>query len=157
MNFSNSLINSYSLKIKTFQKLTNILNMSYPITLIPKFCEIHNSNEPPPKNGDTIFFSFNFGKLSNIKHTAFDFPPAYLNGEEGLNTRVFATREIGAFSTRQGDLESTENPLDVAIKGEGYWSKKGWYDNSDSMTDYFVTAYYISMEVGSWNTPYVQK
>ena len=43
------------------------------------------------------------------------------------------------------------------IKGEGYWAKKGWYDNSDSMTDYFDTAYYISMEVGSWNTPYVQK
>ena len=50
-----------------------------------------------------------------------EFGTAYLNGEEGLNTRVFATREIGAFSTRQGDLESTENPLDVAIKGEGYF------------------------------------
>ena len=50
-----------------------------------------------------------------------EFGTAYLNGEEGLNTRVFATREIGAFSTRQGDLEATENPLDVAIKGEGYF------------------------------------
>ena len=50
-----------------------------------------------------------------------EFGTAYLNSEEGLNTRVFATREIGAFSTQQGDLESTENPLDVAIKGEGYF------------------------------------
>ena len=41
-----------------------------------------------------------------------EFGTAYLNSEEGLNTRVFATREIGAFSTQQGDLESTENPLD---------------------------------------------
>ena len=32
-----------------------------------------------------------------------------------------ATREIRAFSTRQGDLEATANPLDVAIKGEGYF------------------------------------
>tara|TARA_B100000902_G_scaffold29802_1_gene35758 strand:- start:1 stop:393 length:393 start_codon:yes stop_codon:yes gene_type:complete len=43
------------------------------------------------------------------------------------------------------------------IKGEGYWKNKGWYDNSDSMIDYFDTAYYISMNVGSWNRPYVQK
>tara|TARA_B100000902_G_scaffold287644_1_gene273834 strand:- start:187 stop:579 length:393 start_codon:yes stop_codon:yes gene_type:complete len=43
------------------------------------------------------------------------------------------------------------------IKGEGYWKNKGWYDKSDSMTDYFDTAYYISMNVGSWNRPYVQK
>ena len=50
-----------------------------------------------------------------------EFGTAYLNGEEGLNTRVFATREIGAFSTQQGDLVSTENPLDVAIKGDGYF------------------------------------
>ena len=40
------------------------------------------------------------------------------------------------------------------IKGEGYWKNQGWYDNSDSMTDYFDTAYYISMNVGSWNKPY---
>jgi len=50
-----------------------------------------------------------------------EFGTTYLNSEEGLNTRVFATREIGEFSTQQGDLESTENPLDVAIKGEGYF------------------------------------
>ena len=50
-----------------------------------------------------------------------EFGTAYLNGQEGLNTRVFATREIGAFSNQQGDLESTENPLDVAIKGQGYF------------------------------------
>lgn len=50
-----------------------------------------------------------------------EFGTVYLNSDKGLNTRVFATREIGAFSNQQGDLESTENPLDVAIKGEGYF------------------------------------
>ncbi len=50
-----------------------------------------------------------------------EFGTSYLNSEMGLNTRVFATREIGAFSNQQGDLESTENPMDVAIKGEGYF------------------------------------
>ena len=43
------------------------------------------------------------------------------------------------------------------IKGECNNKNKGWYDNSDAMTDYFDTAYYISMNVGDWNKPYVQK
>lgn len=30
-----------------------------------------------------------------------------------------------------------------------------WFDKSDSMTDYFHTAYYISIQAGKWNKPYV--
>lgn len=29
-----------------------------------------------------------------------------------------------------------------------------WYDNSDAMTDYFDTAYYMNINVGNWNKPY---
>lgn len=31
----------------------------------------------------------------------------------------------------------------------------GWYDESDSMTDYFNTAYYLRINIGKWNKPYV--
>ena len=39
---------------------------------------------------------------------------------------------------------------------ELYAAAKGteWYDRSDAMTDYFDTAYYIDVNVGSWNKPY---
>ena len=30
-----------------------------------------------------------------------------------------------------------------------------WYDNSDIMTDYFDTAYYLNINIGRWNKPYV--
>jgi hypothetical protein len=30
-----------------------------------------------------------------------------------------------------------------------------WYDNSDMMTDYFNTAFYLSINVGQWNKPYI--
>lgn len=33
---------------------------------------------------------------------------------------------------------------------------RAWYNNSDAMVDYFDTAYYMNLSVGSWNTPYVQ-
>lgn len=31
----------------------------------------------------------------------------------------------------------------------------GWYDNSDVQTDYFDTAYYVDVNIGNWNKPYV--
>lgn len=30
-----------------------------------------------------------------------------------------------------------------------------WYDRSDIMTDYFDTAYYLNINVGRWNKPYI--
>ena len=30
-----------------------------------------------------------------------------------------------------------------------------WYDNSDAMTDYFDTAFYMNIHVGKWDKPYV--
>ena len=30
-----------------------------------------------------------------------------------------------------------------------------WYDRSDSMTDYFDTVFYIHLNVGAWDKPYV--
>lgn len=32
---------------------------------------------------------------------------------------------------------------------------RAWFDESDSMTDYFHTAFYFSINVGAWNKPYV--
>jgi hypothetical protein len=29
-----------------------------------------------------------------------------------------------------------------------------WYDESDAMTDYFNTAYYVDINIGKWNKPY---
>ena len=30
-----------------------------------------------------------------------------------------------------------------------------WYDESDAMIDYFNIAYYVDINIGKWNTPYV--
>jgi hypothetical protein len=36
----------------------------------------------------------------------------------------------------------------AAMKGDS------WFDNSDIMTDYFNTAWYTNIYVGTWNKPY---
>ena len=30
-----------------------------------------------------------------------------------------------------------------------------WYDESDAQTDYFNTAYYVDLNIGKWNKPYL--
>ena len=32
-----------------------------------------------------------------------------------------------------------------------------WFDKSDSMTDYFHTAFYISLNIGKWDSPYIYR
>ena len=31
----------------------------------------------------------------------------------------------------------------------------GWFDKSDSMSDYFHTAYYMDVNIGKWDKPYI--
>jgi len=31
-----------------------------------------------------------------------------------------------------------------------------WYNNSDAMVDYFDIAYYMDINIGKWNKPYIQ-
>lgn len=49
-----------------------------------------------------------------------------------------------------GKAKAALTEIFVAMKRAGEW-----YDNSDSMTDYFDTAYYVDVNIGKWNKPYI--
>ena len=57
----------------------------------------------------------------------------------------------------QYHLDNTSHPdfwkqvLDIIKNG----SDRKWFDESDSQSDYFHTAFYIHMRVGDWNKPYI--
>ncbi len=65
--------------------------------------------------------------LSNLSTPGFrqdvvtDFSSIYLNRQKGVEPRIVSAREVGGFSVEQGVLESTKNPLDLAIANEGYF------------------------------------
>ncbi len=44
--------------------------------------------------------------------------------------------------------------LEAVIKVIKYGTERQWYDNSDAMTDYFDTAFYLDVEIGRWQKPY---
>ena len=48
------------------------------------------------------------------------------------------------------------NKVEKIIKTAPFLEGVGdlWFDESDSMTDYFHTAYYFSIHVGKWDKPY---
>jgi hypothetical protein len=44
--------------------------------------------------------------------------------------------------------------LEVIKKLTDALKSAGWYDRSDAMTDYFDTAYYYGIDIGTWEKPY---
>ena len=49
-----------------------------------------------------------------------------------------------------GKAKAALTEIFTAMKSAG-----DWYDRSDSMVDYFDTAYYVDVNIGKWNKPYV--
>ena len=66
---------------------------------------------------------------------------------------------IDSFYKEHADfLKQVQHIIKTApARGEGYHKGRGWYDESDAMTDYFCTAYYIDISIGAWNKPYEVK
>lgn len=48
-----------------------------------------------------------------------------------------------------GEAQEFLEELIAAMKGTG------WYNNTDAQIDYFDIAYYLDINVGKWNKPYV--
>ena len=62
----------------------------------------------------------------------------------------------GMYGEHQAFLDKVIDIIKTApMRGNGY-NKDGWYDRSDAMTDYFDTAYYMTINIGDWNKSYVQ-
>ena len=58
-------------------------------------------------------------------------------------------------SDQSGEASAFFEDLVAAMKGAFTNNGPKWYDNSDAMIDYFDTAYYLDINVGKWNKPYV--
>ena len=53
-----------------------------------------------------------------------NFGSVYLDREKGIDPRVFAFSDVGAFDNSQGPLKPSERKLDLAIDGDGYFIVK---------------------------------
>jgi len=71
-------------------------------------------------------------------------------------------RQVNTYHTYKEELEQCYCDYDINNQPFAAMFNKmikimkgqGWYDKSDAMTDYFNTAYYMSLNVGKWDKPY---
>lgn len=101
------------------------------------------------RNHSTIVLKLKSGKLDiigNYVEVADNRPkPTYWEAPVGsMEVNMY---HIG--SSYSGKVLVFLEKIELALKAAD------WFDKSDSMTDYFHTAYYIDVHVGEWKKPYV--
>lgn len=91
----------------------------------------------------TIAIKNHFSLVVNVQSGPLDFDHSHGDGYTQVNV-YHIDRHYS------GDVKQFLLELITAMKGDK------WFDKSDIMTDYFHTAYYIDINIGKWNKPYVQ-
>ncbi len=92
-----------------------------------------------------------------IKSGPIDFISNYIvNGDLSVERALAVVKQQymdvnrhSADNTFDGKAKDCINELIVAMKGNK------WYDKTDSMVDHFNIAYYLNINVGKWNKPYI--
>lgn len=102
-------------------------------------------------NHSTLHLTIKSGKIDFIKNyneTVAQRPGGFRNGSPV--TRGYMDVNHHWFTEHySGVAQEVIGQLVAAMKG------KDWYDNTDIQTDYFDTAYYLSISVGRWDKNYV--
>lgn len=85
-----------------------------------------------------------------IKAGPIDFSDIYRDGDEYADINIYHLQNYGQHTPFFEELEKIIKTAPSLIEGG-----REWFDKSDMMTDYFHTAFYIDLDVGSYDKPYV--
>ena len=84
-----------------------------------------------------------------IKKGNVDFSDIMCEGDRSISVNQYHLGQYGRHAMLFDSI------VDVIKKAPGKAEGgREWYDESDAMVDYFNTAFYFNLEVGSWNKPY---
>ena len=93
----------------------------------------------------TIAINHYSSLVVNIQSGVLDFTDHFSHGDGYIQVNTYHID-----SWYSGTIKRFLQDLLKAMKGTK------WYNNSDAMTDYFDTAYYMDINIGKWNKPYIQ-
>ena len=93
----------------------------------------------------TIAINHYSSLVVNIQSGVLDFTDHFSHGDGYIQVNTYHID-----SWYSGTIKRFFQDLVKAMKGNK------WYDKSDAMVDYFDTAYYVDINIGKWNKPYVQ-
>ena len=108
--------------------------------------EVKNVRELLKKQFPKFKFSVSGGNSLSLK-------VAIMSGPEDFSSVLGEWKSIDVNQYHlyhYGKFEKLFTKIFKAMKSQN------WFDKSDMMTDYFHTAYYMSLSIGKWDKPYVQ-
>ena len=108
------------------------------------------------RNHSTICLNIKSGKIDFIENyikTDADKPYAnHMSADQISYIRKNQSLDVNPYWFHEHFSGKAKNFLTDAMKA---LKSADWYDESDAMTDYFNTAYYVDINIGSWRKPYV--
>ena len=93
----------------------------------------------------TISINHHSSLVVTVQCGVLDFTDHFTHGDGYIQVNTYHID-----SWYSGTIKRFLQDLVKAMKGNK------WYDKSDAMVDYFDTAYYIEINIGKWNKPYIQ-
>ncbi len=107
--------------------------------------EVKNIREQLKKAFPKFKFAVSGGNSSSLNVSIMSSPEDF---SELLDSSY---RQINEFHLYQyGKFEKLFTDIITVMKSQN------WFDESDSMVDYFHIAYYLHLSIGKWDKPYVQ-
>ena len=94
----------------------------------------------------TIAINHYSSLVVNIQSGVLDFTDHFTHGDGYIQVNTYHIE-----SWYSGTIKKFLSELLKAMKGTK------WYNKSDAMVDYFDIAYYMDINIGKWNKPYVLK
>jgi hypothetical protein len=85
-----------------------------------------------------------------IKAGPIDFSDIYRDGDQYAQVNIYHLQNYGQHQPLFEEIEKIIKTAPALAEGG-----REWFDKSDIMTDYFHTAFYINLDVGSYDKPYV--
>lgn len=87
--------------------------------------------------------------IANYNKTVGNRPGGFRNGNEAVNYL-----DVNPYWYKEHFSGKALELVDKIVKA---MYTANYYDNSDAMTDYFDTAYYVDVNIGKWNKPFEVK
>ena len=108
------------------------------------------------RNHSTICLTLKSGKIDFIENFIKTDADSYIGRKMDQN-QIDYLRKNQAMDVNPYWFQDHFNGVAKEFLTEAFKALKAadWYDESDAMTDYFNTAYYVDLNVGKWNKPYV--
>ncbi len=108
------------------------------------------------RNHSTIVLNLKSGKIDFIEnYIKTDVEKVYANKlsqDQVEYIRKNKSLDVNPYWFHEHFSDDAKNFLTEAMQA---LKSADWYDESDAMTDYFNTAYYVDINIGKWNSPYI--